>query len=153
MNDFYSVKCTYQVLTSTLEHLSSVQFLVIIFGHWSLWLWLYLQAEFLKIDLLAERVWIFFQFLNTDCQSLSRNPVPIYSPTSCIRERPCAMTQGCVVSLQDARILATCSPALDQKPIKRTSWEPAGINYTSLLIFRNIFSGFRQKVSRVGTDS
>ena len=81
-------------LASTLEHLSSFQLFVIILGHWFLSLWLY-QAEFLKTDLLGERVWFFFfQSLDIDCQSPFRNLVPIYTSTSCLCEHRLYWTQS-----------------------------------------------------------
>ena len=74
-------------LASTLEHLSSFQLFVIILGHWFLSLWLY-QAEFLKIDLLSERVWFFFsvswyrlpESLQKSCTNLHFHQLFMWAP-------------------------------------------------------------------------
>ena len=133
-------------LASTLEHLSSFQLFVIILGHWFLSLWLY-QAEFLKIDLLGERVWFFFfQSLDIDCQSPFRNLVLIYTSTSCLCEHRLYWTQSSSdVTSRCQNSFSSFGSKINIQDNHSESWQEKMI----VTLWKHFFSILREE-SRIG---
>ena len=136
-------------LTSTLEHLSSFQLFVIILGHWFLTKSLIISVSWIPKNRLTEwkgMIFFFFQSRGIDCQSPSRNPVPIYTSTAVYVSTLCTEPRALLTSPAGAR---THSPTLDQKWIYRTTTLRAG-RKKWLLLCKNIFSRFLREESRIG---
>lgn len=127
MNDFYSIIWMHHSLTSTLDHLSSFQFFVIIFGHWSLTESLIISVSWIpKNRLTGWKGMIFFSSLLI--QTARVPPEILYqfiSLPTVYESTLCTITQGCS-DVTTGSQNSSHSSALDQKSINRTATLRAG---------------------------